>query len=947
MNILFVNYGDFSTNSLNHIAPFANFLTEQGHHCIVCAPANLQSRFLVPKILFQTTSYSDILSLPQHFPDGRPADIIHAWTPRINVASFVTQYSHQYGYGHRLVIHMEDHEEEILESFYNTPIEKLKSEGPPESLNSWHPMLSHPIQYKSFLESGDAHTAVINSLFQLQPDKKPKIELLPGLEHESKTIHSNTPTDGETIVYSGGVTSNNIADIANLYNAIGSLRQNGRNIKILKTGPNHPSLNEICNYDTTKFVTDLGFLAKPKLLSLLAQATVLIQPGKDTAFNRFRLPSKLPEFLASGTPVITGDTNLGKRLSHRKEAYLLQSSTPEEICEAYLEIIQNQSLYKTLAHEGKRFAKENFDLEQNGAKLLTFYRELKNKQQNESRFISIPNCIKFNNYQAEKESRYSKIVKNAKNILLRKRIHKTRATYETGESDSLPNSDTLIKNPEQKSDSEIIECDNAEISKKAASISKFIEKQKETPLISIVLPTFSPDIKLIEESIESVIKQYYENWELIIVDDGSKSFELTTSLNRIKKGRSRVRCFFLETNSHIAAATNFGISKSRGDYIGFLDHDDLLSPYALAFAAYQILKNPTTNIIYTNEDKINKKNRRKLPYVKPDWDPLFIQCQNFVGHFSVFKTSLIQKVGGLNPKSSGAQDWDLLLRASKICDPRTICHIPHLLYHWRETANSTSVTIDNKSYAYQKAQQTIETHLKATGYHFTLRQHRGAYFQPHYQKNHCSNVTLILESSPKQEVSHLPHAPFWLSILQNQNQGIESDNESPSLGQIRNLSIQRSDTEFICIAKAGISASDYRWLEELLAFASQIPIGAASARVIDKTKKTHSCGFEDAGNGLFISRFQDLTEESDGYYHRALLSSIFPAVSLDCAVFRKAVWSEVGGFSESIKNRESIDIEYCQRLSANGFKASYLPFITVNSIINHTLRPGVIKRSKD
>ena len=88
MNILFVNYGDFTTNSLNHIGGFANTLSAAGQACIVAVAKDKETVSHGPAPLFIPATYAELLALPGLFPDGKPADLIHAWTPREGVRKF-------------------------------------------------------------------------------------------------------------------------------------------------------------------------------------------------------------------------------------------------------------------------------------------------------------------------------------------------------------------------------------------------------------------------------------------------------------------------------------------------------------------------------------------------------------------------------------------------------------------------------------------------------------------------------------------------------------------------------------------------------------------------------------------------------------------------------------------------------------------------------------------
>ena len=119
MNVLFVNYGNFTTNSLNHIAGFAAELAARGHDCVVAVPAQKETLSVIPAPRFTAATYAEILARPAFFRDDRPADVLHAWTPREGVRKFVLAHQRLQP-DTRLVVHLEDNEEHLISAFGRT-----------------------------------------------------------------------------------------------------------------------------------------------------------------------------------------------------------------------------------------------------------------------------------------------------------------------------------------------------------------------------------------------------------------------------------------------------------------------------------------------------------------------------------------------------------------------------------------------------------------------------------------------------------------------------------------------------------------------------------------------------------------------------------------------------------------------------------------------------------
>ena len=122
--------------------------------------------------------------------------------------------------------------------------------------------------------------------------------------------------------------------------------------------------------------------------------------------------------------------------------------------------------------------------------------------------------------------------------------------------------------------------------------------------------------------------------------------------------------------------------------IALLDHDDELSPLALYCVALALNRNPDLQLIYSDEDKLDREGRRCDPHFKPDWNPDLFTSQNYISHLTVYRAALVREVGGFREGFEGSQDYDLTLRCLEKIEPAQIHHIPRVLYHWRMTSKA-------------------------------------------------------------------------------------------------------------------------------------------------------------------------------------------------------------------------------------------------------------------
>ncbi len=385
MNILFVNYGDFTSNSLNHIGAFANRLTLQGHACVVAVPERPETLAVVPEPLFTGATFARLLQDEPVFPDRRPADIVHAWTPRENVRAFTLEYLRRHPAA-ALLVHLEDNEVHLMESYAREPIATLRLRSDEELAARLSPRLSHPLRFRNFLRVAHAVTYITDRLQELIPAGKPARRLLPGIDgalyqplipDPALRAEIGARPDAKLLVYTGSTTFANLADVRTLLLAVRLLNERGTPCQLVRTGINPPELERELAAVGGGHVLDLGFLPKARLGPLLALADVLVQPGAADAFNDYRLPSKVPEFLCVGRPVILPRANLAREMEDGRHALFLESGSAEEIADQCLRVFGDEALAQRLGEGALAFARDHFDLKANTAGLLDFYGEVR------------------------------------------------------------------------------------------------------------------------------------------------------------------------------------------------------------------------------------------------------------------------------------------------------------------------------------------------------------------------------------------------------------------------------------------------------------------------------------------------------------------------------------------------------------------------------------------
>ena len=386
MNVLFFCHDDFTCNSMGQIVGFADALRKMGHACAVAIPGDDRASAAAwgaapsfrPAIFSDAWEHSRAL-----FPDGRPADVLHAWTPREHVRRAVG-FCRPHHPGARLFVHLEDNEEHLLAAFTGEPYERLRAWDDAALAARLPGHLAHPCAYPQFLASADGVTGITAELADFVPGGVPFVELWPGVDFSIHGPGAPDPAlraslgigpDEKILCYPGSSHFANADEMAALYGAVFALNASGIPCRLVRAGHDTPEFTaRFSPHDLSRYVVHLGFLGRAHMPGLLRLADVLVQPGRDDEFNRYRLPSKLPEFLAAGRPVVLPHANVGRRVRPGREALVLRTGEPAEIAARCRQIFTNPGLATRLAVDGAAFARRWFDPVVNARGLARFYR---------------------------------------------------------------------------------------------------------------------------------------------------------------------------------------------------------------------------------------------------------------------------------------------------------------------------------------------------------------------------------------------------------------------------------------------------------------------------------------------------------------------------------------------------------------------------------------------
>ena len=393
---------------------------------------------------------------------------------------------------------------------------------------------------------------------------------------------------------------------------------------------------------------------------------------------------------------------------------------------------------------------------------------------------------------------------------------------------------------------------------------------------SILVPVYDTDPLLLRQMLDSVGDQTYTNWELILADASPDDMRRNVVRDFIEdqssvKREDRFGSFFdkvkyvrLEENKGISGNTNEALAHSTGDYVGLLDHDDLLEPDAL----YEVMNaigeaekdfrehDSISRImaVYTDEDKVSEDGKVFFdPNFKPSFDPVMLTTNNYICHFFVADANLAKSVGGFRSEYDGAQDHDFILRCTEGVHREQVLHVPKVLYHWRSTTGSTAENPDAKLYAYEAGKKAVTDHLKRAGISAKVvdTAHLG-FFEPRYEKLHA-DVKLITKS--------------------------QFEGSGKAQGSL-------PDADFLLILSEDLKAEDPTYIEDMMSCMRRPNTGAVTGRIIGKNNRVESAGYTVSSDGSRKPEYEGLRRNFSGYLHRASLDRLTDDFSTDCVLLR-------------------------------------------------------------
>ncbi|MBQ3394272.1 MAG: glycosyltransferase family 2 protein [Oscillospiraceae bacterium] len=472
-------------------------------------------------------------------------------------------------------------------------------------------------------------------------------------------------------------------------------------------------------------------------------------------------------------------------------------------------------------------------------------------------------------------------------------------------------------------------------------------------IISVVTALYNTDRKYLEEFIDSFTKQSCSYRQLILADASDTDhryvgeFALEKSLDD-----SRIKYIKLSENLGISGNTNIAVSHADGEYIAFADHDDILSPDAI-YQLHRAVDETGADIVYSDEALFDSDyTDPTVGHFKPDFSYYYLTNCNYICHLTCMRKELFEQLGGLDSARDGAQDHDLLLRATEIEGIR-IHHIPRVLYYWRVHSRSTSRGVEAKPYVTKNAIDMLDRHLARIKVEGKAREGKfPSTYKIDYRVKDEPLVSIIIPNKDQAEMltrcidsiySKTEYTNFEVLIVENNSTGreifetydrLEKEHdglrvlrwEKPfNFSRINNFAAAQAKGDLFLLLNNDIEIINGQWLTEMVSLCLQKDVGIVGAMLYYPNDTIQHAGVITGLGGYAGHSHKYHPRGRSGYMFRLSCVQDLSCVTAACMLVRKDVYEKAHGLDEDFTVAFN-DVDFCLRVRNMGYHILWTPY---------------------
>lgn len=464
------------------------------------------------------------------------------------------------------------------------------------------------------------------------------------------------------------------------------------------------------------------------------------------------------------------------------------------------------------------------------------------------------------------------------------------------------------------------------------------------PVISLLMSTYHANEQWLLEAIQSVQAQLYPHWELCLAHQNTLAEPIIQAIAL----EPRIQLLDCTSAATVATILNQTLAQASGDFIAIIGEHDKLPIQALYKAVEWLNRYPHTDLLYSDEDKLDEKEQRYDPYFKSDWNPDLFYSQNFLQHFTLYRHTVTAKIKGFQADYPGSEDYDFTLRFIEQIASQNIRHIPHILYHQRQVTPPVPIPPHTDSHC-----QALQAHLQRLNQATQVVAAPGGHTRVIYQlpsplplvsliiptrdklnllrgtvdgclnQTRYDNIEIIIMDNSSVE----PETLAYLKTIQRDNRITVIRHAAPfNYSQLNNIGVAHAQGDIIGLINNDLEVISPDWLTEMVSHALRPEIGAVGAKLYYANDTIQHAGVIVGLGGMAGHGLKFLEREAPGYHWKPFLIQNYSVVTGACLVLRRQVFEQVGGLEEQHLQVAFNDVDLCLRIQERGYRIIWTPY---------------------
>jgi len=486
-------------------------------------------------------------------------------------------------------------------------------------------------------------------------------------------------------------------------------------------------------------------------------------------------------------------------------------------------------------------------------------------------------------------------------------------------------------------------------SRDASGLARAVAAMDDPPLVSLLMAADGTAAQGVEDTIRSIEKQIYPNWDLTVVFGRSAAGEVASWVKARAERDPRIKVTTLDGPQTAAAALDAALAATDGRWVGRIAPSDTLSADALAEMALAALDDSGPVLIYSDEDRIDADGTRHSPHFKPDFSPELLRSRNYLGGLTLIRRDAIETVGGWREGFDGAEDYDLNLRLFERSSEAGILHLPKVLYHRRESDPSAASESGREA-----GIRALEAHVArmgmaaevspASGTPFLrlkpliadpaprvsllipTRDHAGLLRQCigsiRDKTTYDNYEILVIDNGSAEPETHA----YFEELSSDDTIKVLSYPHPFNYSAINNFAVEQAGGEVVGLVNNDIEVITPDWLTEMAGWAMTAGVGCVGAKLLYPDDTIQHGGVILGYGGGAGHAHKHLKRDESGYQFRLKLVQNFSAVTAACLLVRKSLYQQVGGLDADNLPVAFNDVDFCLKLREAGYRNVWTPY---------------------